>query len=172
MSADSAITAQIGVDSILISPLVSYLGQSSTGYSGEWSWTGPNGFTSSERSISFYPFDSMDIGQYIVQYTSFGCTVRDTFELIPAVISSQKDVAESIIQIYPNPSRQRLTIESNDELIQHFQIVDMLGHSVMERRNLFKDTFTISVADLPSGLYFIRIDTDNTSFTKTFRKRD
>ncbi len=47
-----------------------------------WTWTGPNGFTSNDRTISITIVDQSDYGTYIATYADeYGCTTTVTYEI-------------------------------------------------------------------------------------------
>lgn len=49
---------------------------------GTWSWSGPNGFSSTNRDIQFSSIVDAELGTYTVTYTSiYGCTVSQDFVL-------------------------------------------------------------------------------------------
>ena len=49
---------------------------------GQWTWEGPNGFTSDRREISISKFDSQKAGEYIGTFTNAaGCKVEQIITL-------------------------------------------------------------------------------------------
>jgi hypothetical protein len=47
---------------------------------GSWSWTGPNGFTSTDRVLDFYEIEKEQDGEYIIEFTNdCGTMSKDTF---------------------------------------------------------------------------------------------
>ncbi len=68
-------------DYVHFAPQVTEYGATSSG-GGTWSWTGPNGFTSTIRNIEFPSVTEAELGMYTVTYTSVtGCTTTQTFEI-------------------------------------------------------------------------------------------
>ena len=73
----------------------------------------------------------------------------------------------SIINIYPNPVRDNLTIENGQGILT---IYNMLGQLVLEMTNN-ESQITINVSDLPKGHYLLRITkTKGTIVTQQFVK--
>ena len=70
------------------------------------------------------------------------------------------------VQIYPNPVKDELRIANNELKISKIAIVDLAGQTI----NQFNDTNLINVSHLPTGIYFIRIETDSGIVTKKFIK--
>jgi Secretion system C-terminal sorting domain len=60
------------------------------------------------------------------------------------------------LKIYPNPSRESLTIEVMDDLHHDFQILDCLGRVLL--RGSLKRSQTIDLSSFPAGLYLIKVD--------------
>jgi hypothetical protein len=79
------------------------------------------------------------------------------YKIQPASVSR---VVGSTIQIYPNPSTVRLTIEHKDNLIREISIRNTLGAEqlFMQPEGLGKTT--IDVSHLADGLYFLDLITD------------
>lgn len=62
------------------------------------------------------------------------------------------------ITVYPNPANSTITIEFNNSKPQNqLTLINMLGEEVREL-NSIKQTETVNISDLPTGLYFIRIN--------------
>ncbi len=81
------------------------------------------------------------------------------------------------VSLFPNPSNSEVNVSFNltENLEIKFEVVDVLGRVIIDnsskRFNTGKNTETFSVAELNSGLYFIKIISNgSTLITKTFVK--
>jgi len=74
--------------------------------------------------------------------------------------------ANDFVQIYPNPVKDELRIANNELKISKIAILDLVGQTIYQ----FNNTNLINVSHLPSGTYFIRIETDSGIVTKKFIK--
>ncbi|MCL2596542.1 MAG: T9SS type A sorting domain-containing protein [Paludibacter sp.] len=74
------------------------------------------------------------------------------------------------MKIYPNPVKDELTIESGALTIENVVISDLSGRIVMVVGAGFTPAptggATINVSALPSGIYFIKVDSKAGKFVK------
>jgi hypothetical protein len=72
--------------------------------------------------------------------------------------------ASNSFNIYPNPANDFINIGINDNHNGNFNIsiYNSLGIKVLET----SDESTINIEDLPSGMYFINVTTENLNKTK------
>lgn len=93
------------------------------------------------------------------------------FSLANALLSDNKDINAPSIAIYPNPAFSETTIsiytgmESNIEYVI-FDLQGQLLHSDQKKWNY--STFDIKLPRLESGVYFIKVMTNNISITERF----
>lgn len=83
-------------------------------------------------------------------------------------VKSTFDVSENSInaKLYPNPTSGDINIEVPG--MQHITITNTLGQTVVDME-LDADTSSINMAQFGTGMYLIRIQTENGSCTKRFR---
>jgi endonuclease I len=79
---------------------------------------------------------------------------------------SQKDG----IQIFPNPAKDRLQINSSEKNINSIRIADISGKVLMQQTVSGKQ-IEISLKKMAEGVYFIEIQTDSYISTKIFIKK-
>jgi hypothetical protein len=63
------------------------------------------------------------------------------------------------LKVYPNPTREQLTIDNGELTIENVEIYDVMGRSVganLRVRPNTDSTMTINVESLPVGVYFLR----------------
>ncbi len=71
------------------------------------------------------------------------------------------------IVVYPNPTIETITINSVNNPINVVSVFSIDGKFIRSYKNpMTSDNFTINVQDLAVGLYSIKVDTNNGSFTK------
>lgn len=94
----------------------------------------------------------------------------ETFERNTAVTLSRNTIEASRFQLYPNPAKDYITIDSEDnQVIKTVTIVDVQGRTVFTSN---QDVTTISVASLQQGMYFMTLETETgASTTKKFIKQ-
>lgn len=73
------------------------------------------------------------------------------------------------INIYPNPAKENITIESNSITKQKMEIVNLLGQIVYSGYIFHKATIDIST--FPSGVYLVKLIADNEIFVRKFFKK-
>ena len=73
----------------------------------------------------------------------------------------------SEVELYPNPLSDQLTIAGNQLTINQIKIIDVTGKMII---TINQHTRVVNVADLSSGIYFIRVITDERIVTKKFVK--
>jgi hypothetical protein len=73
---------------------------------------------------------------------------------------------ESSVQVFPNPGSTVLHVNGNSDLIGQIVISDISGQIFLEQLFIPSKETVIDVSGLVSGVYFIRITTDNGSVHK------
>ena len=81
-------------------------------------------------------------------------------------IGEQANVA---ISLYPNPVNDKLTIEAT-EAIEQLEVFSITGTKVYSQKGC-DETLEINTANLPAGIYVIRMTTQNATEVKRFVKR-
>lgn len=122
-----------------------------------FSWTGPNGFTSTDEDPT-----GLEAGTYDVNITDDnGCTTT-----VQVIVGTQVSVYEQdglAINLYPNPSNGDFTLVSN---VNHGQLIvrDALGREV-HVQNLIGNQTDVSLNVNESGIYFVEFRSDNKTQT-------
>ncbi len=93
---------------------------------------------------------------YITVTESFNCTQSKIIEV--NWVSSVVNLTSSF-SMYPNPTKNRVTIVSDNEPILNLTIVNVLGQVVYEHiADINTEQFTFGTKDFASGTYFIKVE--------------
>jgi hypothetical protein len=68
--------------------------------------------------------------------------------------------------IYPNPTNDIIRIEGMLPDIKSIAVMNLLGETVMEQKNLHSPDFTLDLSKLVPGTYYIRFSSANSVVTK------
>ena len=107
---------------------------------------------------------------YVYEITK--ATIGSTMYFAVATDSTNSidELNENNFSVYPNPANDRLTVRLNQEnsLIQNLKIVNLLGESINEYKNLNKNSLTIDISRLKAGIYFLIIESKKEVIKKKF----
>lgn len=96
--------------------------------------------------------------EYIVKSFLKGCP--DAYDTVSVTVLSFNSGAENEISIYPNPSKASIEVRANQSL-SSIEVIDNYGRTV-STSELSGDIFhTVSLAKLPSGIYYVKVVTGN-----------
>ena len=73
------------------------------------------------------------------------------------------------LQIYPNPSSNKLTIELKNIKPQSIKVVSILGECI-QQLTTSNQQLTMDIANLPNGIYFMEVFTEKGILRKKFVK--
>lgn len=86
-------------------------------------------------------------------------------KLNPASVGTEIVTKDDRISVYPNPAHDQLTVSAADD-ITSLTITNLMGQTMYSRRTA-SATVQVPIADLPSGVYIVRInDTEIRKFVK------
>ena len=75
----------------------------------------------------------------------------------------------SSYQLYPNPAKDKLYITTNDyEYIEEISIYNLSGVLIYKETDF--NNKSVDVSDMVSGVYFIKVKTENETFIQKFIK--
>ena len=103
----------------------------------------------------------------ITDLFGLGDLSEDCIEMDPPVINSRstKNVSEFEVLTYPNPTQNELNISlTNDHRILHWQVFSLSGTLIKENKNLDVSEVTISLKDLKSGMYLLKLRNETNSW--------
>lgn len=80
------------------------------------------------------------------------------------MILEEQSIKSNDIMIFPNPSYGLFTVSSKHE-IQMISIIDLMGKT-WYNQNFNQKQIEVSMEDIPKGTYFVKIVTNDRSFTK------
>lgn len=107
------------------------------------------------------------------RYVAINCVSNDAFIFcvddvtLTYTVGINEPLNENV-SIYPNPANNILHVTANG--YNKMEIINFLGQVVMSE-NVSNTNFEVNVADLNSGVYFVRLQGENGTITKKFVKK-
>ncbi len=77
------------------------------------------------------------------------------------------EISDKNISIYPNPVSNLITVKGDNIKVESIEILDLNGKLVL-RKNMAQ---TIDISSIASGVYFVKINTENSTFAKKIIKK-
>ncbi|MBL7837152.1 MAG: T9SS type A sorting domain-containing protein [Bacteroidetes bacterium] len=105
--------------------------------------------------------NSSGIGQksYSVTVTSSNaCSASDTIQVTVTWNSSFQSILDKGWKVYPNPTNGIIYLDSPNGDFYSVELTDWMGNSILIKNNL-SDQSTINIAELPSGVYHVKLIT-------------
>jgi hypothetical protein len=102
-------------------------------------------------------------GIYTFATVTANQTIAATFVQLNSATASTD---EQQISIYPNPTTGELKIDNGELRIENIFVFDMVGKKVMEHKGENVTLHKIDLSTLPTGVYFVRIQTANEVITQ------
>jgi len=138
-----------------------------------WSIDGniPSGLSfSSSGLISGIPTEA---GTFNFTVKAENASGEDTKEL-SITIENEVGIVEILtaqIKIYPNPTSGELKVTNNELGMRNIQIFDSKGEMQRMESKKTIGEITLDISDLPSGLYFLKIETEKGMITQKVIKK-
>jgi hypothetical protein len=83
------------------------------------------------------------------------------------LLSTNDFTNSSDIVVYPNPTIEIISINSVNNPINAVSVFSMDGKFIISYKNpITSDNYTINVQNLATGIYNLKVDTNNGSFSK------
>ncbi len=92
--------------------------------------------------------------------------------LYPIIIGINELLKQDDFYVFPNPTAETLSIKVNIEGLTkvNYEIFDVLGKSIVKNENHDLSNFNLNVSDFKSGIYFLRLQVNNSFVVKKFVK--
>jgi len=120
-------------------------------------WT-PDNSLSCNDCLEPYASPTEDECYTVSMADAAGCTFTDSVCVFVQVANNSKELTNSNrIKLFPNPSFEKLHIESSDYLISEVLIYDVLGQLVQRVSRVDSKRKIINIGDLASNVYFVEI---------------
>ena len=117
------------------------------------------------------------VGTYVITYDATDRSGNTATQVTRTVVVEKDDAIGEIpglnnFSIYPTPATDLvyLSFDVNKDIEGSFRIVDALGHEIYTRDvSITGETkFEVSVSDLPGGVYFVELTSDDYTTAKSF----
>lgn len=80
--------------------------------------------------------------------------------LVSPTVGVEENKFEQNVRIHPNPATAQVNITVPHRLEGELRLFDITGKLLMyERHAIFENTYTLDVSSMPTGVYFIRLNT-------------
>lgn len=101
-------------------------------------------------------------------YTVTGSRSGCSGEASTTLLSVDRPAADPQVSLYPNPATNQATISASR--LVSVKLINLMGQEVTHRR-VNNDTVTLDLQNLPRGIYFVRIETVDTTTTRKLIKQ-
>lgn len=86
------------------------------------------------------------------------------------ITSIREQKANQTFNLYPNPAKEELNIQTNQKQNALIEIFDAIGNLVLSSKIHNSDGLNLKIDQFANGMYFIKINADGKSATKKFIK--
>ncbi len=117
-----------------------------------------NGTNNGANTFSLADWETGNGGSWENWHVDNGTLIESTGSQIDCSVLSTNNNDYFAPKIYPNPFREIFCIESEDEIID-FSLIDVNGRLLLYNHDLKTNTITIDKTSLPTGIYFLKLQT-------------
>lgn len=135
------------------------------------------GFLSQNSSSEFIGIGTnTTIDQVKVKWLSgiediiYNPSINQSMTIIEGSSLSLEEFDANSLKLFPNPVTDILTIRSNS-IINKIEVFNVLQQSVLKKSSYADSEISIHMSELNSGVYYIKISSDNINVVKKFIKR-
>jgi hypothetical protein len=114
-------------------------------------------------------FTATTNGNYAVIIDDGNC--GDTSSCYNVTVSYINTISQNGISIYPNPAHNFVVIQNSEFKIQNLKVLDITGKYIYCHSEHSEKSIQINISDLKTGVYFIKLTTNNTSEVLRFVKK-
>jgi len=112
--------------------------------------------------LNYYLKNDIDAGLEFQNLITKGNGIESQQNCLLLSTEKNEHKNKSVINIYPNPFSSETTVQANIPMKNATLTVhNDLGQQIMQLKNIYGNTVSLSRGGLPSGLYFIRLTEDN-----------
>ena len=133
--------------------------------------------TNEEKTITFNKNIYLDAAAYSIvlyyhnnSWTKFTPTTSGKIPFYVTTATGIENAATDQLNIYPNPATDVLYIQS-PSLVKSVQVMDMSGKLLIKQEPQITGDVQVSVNELSQGVYFVKIETEEGTYTKKFFKK-
>jgi len=135
----------------------------------EWTFTGASTTSSIEKNPTNITYSEPGIYEVnLIASNSHGSdnSVKTCYIEVTTEVGLAEDEQPAILSLYPNPARDYLKIDVNDDIIgSEFAISDLTGKQLM--KGLIQGRMTlVNISELKTGIYFFRTGSKNPKIVK------
>ncbi|MEZ4778901.1 MAG: choice-of-anchor B family protein [Flavobacteriaceae bacterium] len=130
------------------------------------------------ENTTVYLYDSLD--NKIVSLDNESYTFKsgmgffnDRFTLLfktERVLGPGENLLDSIT-VFPNPTKNHINIFSPDTYLLNLEVYDLMGRKISQKIDEERNTYSLNLSNLKTGIYFIEITTEEGSTTKRIIKK-
>jgi len=113
--------------------------------------------------------DIIESGNYAVIINLNSCIDTSACVLVEYVGLENQKLVNEAIKIYPNPTKETLTITNLNSTVVEIQIIDISG-KIVHQTTPNNQQININVSNLEPGLYLVRMITNNQIINRPFIK--
>lgn len=116
-------------------------------------------------------------GTHILRYeflSANGCFSLKDFIVVVNNCNSVEEDNIGIVSVYPNPANNLLNINTEEinTVLENILVTDIAGRSMLQTETSNQNSYTINIASLSKGFYFLHIKlSNNNSIIKKFTKQ-
>lgn len=98
-------------------------------------------------------------GSYAVIIKSGSCSTDTSSCIVISTVGLKDNVVNAAVRLYPNPNNGTFTLDINNETAD-VQIIDLLGNTIYTAKHT-KGSVTLNLMDVASGVYLIKVNSNN-----------
>lgn len=142
-----------------ISGLMPLIGSGGERDGGPWNWWDTDNPNSDNNLIGNPDMSEEKAMRYIDTIMAFYAPrAYAALDLGEPMTASENLALETGMKVYPTLVRQDLRIETDrDHLFEAIHLYDQQGRLMKEIKNIRTNLYTLSMAEMPAGMYFVRI---------------
>ena len=130
----------------------------------QW-YNATTGIISGATAQTYHPTAN---GYYYVIATVSGCISDSSIHYHYSTVGINVNEANNNLSIYPNPTKENLTIETNSNTQQRIEIINLIGQTIYT--NIINKKATINTSAFANGLYILKLSSDKETVVRKFVK--
>ena len=163
---DSIITTNLTVNPIPPTPTITQTGNTlhSSAASGN-QWYKTSGIITGATNQTYNPTAN---GYYYTIVTLAGCRSDSSGHYYYTTVGIEENENNNGIFIYPNPAKDNLTIETNSNLEQKIEIINLIGQTIYT--SYINKKGIINTSTFAKGVYILKLSSDKETVVRKFVK--